>query len=94
MGKTYMNITLRVIIDTDLTSVDDIVENLDISVVPNTENVEVYDTEVENFNITDVKCSNLFFSMLILGTIRNWWSPFFLFVRIAVPPWAVVRMTG
>ena len=55
MSKTYMNITLRVIIDTDLTSVDDIVENLDISVVPNTENVEVYDTEVENFNITDMK---------------------------------------
>ena len=37
------------------TRTDNILENLDISVVPNTENVEVYDTEVENFNITDVK---------------------------------------
>lgn len=55
MSKMYMNITLRVIIDTDLTSADDIVENLDISVVPNTENVEVCGTEVENFNIADAK---------------------------------------
>ena len=55
MSKIYMNITLRAIIDTDLTSADDIVENLDISVVPNTENVEVCDTEVENFNIADAK---------------------------------------
>lgn len=55
MSKICMNITLRVIIDTDLTSADDIVENLDISVAPNTENVEVYETEVENFNITDAK---------------------------------------
>ena len=55
MSKIYMDITLRVIVDTDLTSADDIVENLDISVIPNTENVEVYDTEVENFNITDSK---------------------------------------
>lgn len=55
MSKIYMDITLRVILDTDLTSADDIVENLDISVIPNTENVEVYDTEVENFNITDSK---------------------------------------
>ena len=55
MSKIYMDITLRVILDTDLTSADDIVENLDISVIPNTENVEVYDTEVENFNITDAK---------------------------------------
>lgn len=55
MSKIYMDITLRVILDTDLTSADDIVENLDISIIPNTENVEVYDTEVENFNITDSK---------------------------------------
>lgn len=50
MSKIYMKITLRVIIGTDLTSVDDIVENLDISVVPNTENVEVCDTEVVDFH--------------------------------------------
>ena len=55
MSKICMNITLRVIIDTDLTSADDIVENLDISVAPNTENVEVYETEIENFSITDAK---------------------------------------
>lgn len=53
MSKVYLDVTIRVILDTDLTSADDIVENLDISVIPNTENVEVYDTEVENFNITD-----------------------------------------
>lgn len=55
MSKVYLDVTIRVILDTDLTSADDIVENLDISVIPNTENVEVYDTEVENFNITDAK---------------------------------------
>lgn len=49
MSEIYMDITIRVILDTDLTSADDIVDNLDISVIPNTENVEVYDTEVENF---------------------------------------------
>ena len=50
MSKIYMKITLRVIIGTDLTSVEDIVENLDISVIPNTENVEVCDTEVVDFH--------------------------------------------
>ena len=53
--KIYMDITLRVIVDTDLTNPCDIVENLDIDVTPNTENVEVYDTEITNFNITDAK---------------------------------------
>ena len=53
--KIYMDITLKVIVDTDLTSPCDIVDNLDIDVTPNTENVEVYDTEITNFNITDAK---------------------------------------
>lgn len=46
-------VTVRVIVDTNLTSASDIVDNLNIEVTPDSENVEVCDTEVENFNIVD-----------------------------------------
>jgi len=55
MSKVYMDITLRVIVETDLENPNDIVDNLDINVSPDSEEVEVYDHEVENFNIVDAK---------------------------------------
>jgi len=55
MSKVYMDITLRVLVETDLTSPDEIIDNLDINVSPDSEEVEVYDHEVENFNIIDAK---------------------------------------
>ena len=55
MRKVYLDITVRVIVDTDLTNANDIVDNLDINIYPDSENVEVYDTEVQNFNIVDSK---------------------------------------
>ena len=55
MSKIYMDIKVRVVVDTYLTNPCDIVDNLDIDVYPNTENVEVYDTEVTDFNIVDAK---------------------------------------
>ena len=55
MSKGYMDITIRVIVETDLESPFEIVNNLDINVSPDSELVEVYDHEVENFNIIDAK---------------------------------------
>lgn len=55
MSRVYIDITVRVVLDTDLTNPNDIVDNLNIEVAPDSENVEVYDTEVENFNIVDSK---------------------------------------
>lgn len=55
MSRVYIDITVRVVLDTDLTSASDIVDNLNIEVTPDSENIEVYDTEVENFNIVDSK---------------------------------------
>ena len=47
--KKTLNITLAVVVDTDLTKVGDIVDNLCFPVVEETENVEVIDTEVVDF---------------------------------------------
>ena len=55
MSKVYMQVTLNLIVDTDLENVDDIMESIDIEATPNDENVEVYDCEVENYYITDSK---------------------------------------
>jgi hypothetical protein len=50
-----MQVTLNLIVDTDLESVDDIMDSIDIEATPNDENVEVYDCEVVNYCITDSK---------------------------------------
>jgi hypothetical protein len=55
MSKVYLKVTLNVCVDTDLCGADNIVDNLDFDVTPSTENVEVYDTEVDNYYITDAK---------------------------------------
>lgn len=54
-SKIYMEIKLKVIVETDLTNPCDIMENLDISVFSDSENVMVLDHEVDNFQITDAK---------------------------------------
>lgn len=48
-----LEVKLRVIVETDLTSPDDILDSLDIDVFQNDENVEVYDYDVDNYQITD-----------------------------------------
>ena len=55
MSKKCMQVTLNIIVDTDLTSPDDIIEHLDFTPTPEDEVVEVYDAEVENFQITGSK---------------------------------------
>lgn len=55
MSKVYLKVEVRIIADTDLTSTDDIMDNIDITAKGNTENVEVYDTEVQSFFIEDSK---------------------------------------
>ena len=55
MSRVYIDITVRVVLDTDLTNPNDIVDNLNISITPDSENVEVYDTEVQDFNVIDSK---------------------------------------
>ena len=56
MSRTKMQVTLTFTadVDSDL-SADDIMERIDLSAVCDGEFVEVYDTEVENFNIIDSK---------------------------------------
>lgn len=55
MGKVVLRIDLRVVVDTDLEGADNIINNLNIDVTPDSENVEVEETEVENFYIEDAK---------------------------------------
>lgn len=55
MSKVYLNVTLKVCVDTQLCGADNIIDNLDFDVTPNSEEVEVYNTEVENFYIADAK---------------------------------------
>ena len=49
-----VTLTFTADVDSDL-SADDIMERVDISAMGDSELVEVYGTEVENFNIVDSK---------------------------------------
>lgn len=49
MAKRMINVTLAVVVDTDLTSVDNIIDNLKFSVEELSENVEVANTEIVEF---------------------------------------------
>ena len=55
MSKVYLKVELSIIVDTDLQGVDNIMDNIDINVTSNSENVDVMDSEVNNFQITDAK---------------------------------------
>ena len=52
--KMQVTLTFTADVDDDL-SADDIMERVDINAYGDSEFVEVYDTEVENFNIVDSK---------------------------------------
>ena len=52
--KMQVTLTFTADVDDDL-SADDIMERVDINAYGDGEFVEVYDTEVENFNIVDAK---------------------------------------
>lgn len=47
--KKTLNVTLAIVVDTDLESVDNIVDNLTFKVEEDSENVEVKDTEVVDY---------------------------------------------
>lgn len=49
MAKKTLNVTLAIVVDTDLTKVGDIVDNLTFKVEEDSENVEVKDHEVIDF---------------------------------------------
>jgi predicted lipid carrier protein YhbT len=54
--KCYIDVTLRLIVDAeDGLSVDNIMDAIDIEAVPVDETVDVLDSEVTNFEITDAK---------------------------------------
>lgn len=47
--KKTLNVTLAIVVDTDLESVDNIVDNLTFKVEEDSENVEVKDTEIVDY---------------------------------------------
>jgi len=49
MAKKTLNVTLAIVVDTDLTKVGDIVDNLTFKIEEDSENVEVKDHEVVDF---------------------------------------------
>ena len=50
MAKKNIMLEISIVVDTDIESVDDIIDNLDIKIEPNSENVEVCgDYFLENF---------------------------------------------
>lgn len=55
MNKVYLKVELSVVVDTDLTSPDDIMEHLDIDVLGDVEGANVLQSEVDKFYITDAK---------------------------------------
>lgn len=55
MSKVYIKVVQNIIVDTDLTDVADIIDNLDFSVCSDTENALVLDHEIDSFYVTDSK---------------------------------------
>jgi hypothetical protein len=53
--KVCIDVTLSLLVETDLEGVDNIVNNIDFHATPNTENVEVCENEVTNYQITGYK---------------------------------------
>lgn len=54
MAKVVLNVTLAVVVETDIEKVSDIVDNLSFKVEEETENVEVKHTKIVEF--FDVHC--------------------------------------
>lgn len=54
MSKVYLNVNLKLIVDTDLESLDDIMDDIDIDVYGN-DNVDVQDCTIDNYEVDDAK---------------------------------------
>lgn len=58
MSKVYLTVSLNLIVDTDLTNIDDIMEGINIEAYGNGETddeTEVYDCEIESAEVTESK---------------------------------------
>lgn len=53
MSKRYLQITLHVEVESGLSSVDNIIDNLDYNIESISENVEVKRSEISDFFLTD-----------------------------------------
>lgn len=54
--KVCLKVTLKMIVDTDINNVDDIMDNITIDACGNDDgSVDVYDNIVEDYEVTDVK---------------------------------------
>ena len=49
MAKMNIMLEISVVVDTDIEGVEDVVNNLDIEIKPNSENVEVDNYSIDNF---------------------------------------------
>ena len=55
MAKVYLKVEMRVIVDTDLNDVNDIMDGIDIDTTSCNEDVAVEDCEVTNVVVEDAK---------------------------------------
>lgn len=54
--KMYIDVKVKLIVNVDENkSVDNVIDSLEMSFDPNDETVEVIDSTIENFNLTDSK---------------------------------------
>jgi len=55
MSKIYLNVTMRVIVDTDINDVDDIMDYVDCYATGDDTNVMVLEHEVQSYSVEDAK---------------------------------------
>ena len=55
MRKIYLNVTMRVIVDTDINDVDEIMKHVDCYPTGDDANVMVVFHEVQSYSVVDVK---------------------------------------
>ena len=55
MNKIYLNVTMRVIVDTDINDVDEIMDYVDCYATGDDANVMVVEHEVQDYSVEDAK---------------------------------------
>lgn len=55
MNKIYLNVTMRVIVDTDINDVDEIMDYVDCYATGDDANVMVIEHEVQSYSVEDAK---------------------------------------
>lgn len=55
MNKIYLNVTMRVIVDTDINDVDEIMDYVDCYATGDDANVMVVEHEVQSYSVEDAK---------------------------------------